>query len=400
MDYDTGLKVALGWNRRNMELIGVWPEPTRTDERLPNFKVLFFMFLIFLFGILPENVNLYFIWGDLDLVMESLTMANVPAVNATIKFIYAWYYKESLKPVIKCFYDDWYNVKTEEEKALMLKMAKPAKFISVWCSMLGLMMLVAYHALRIYTIFRTDKASVNQDRLIIYPVYFPFDIRPTSRLLIINSAQVIAGYSDTIAYTTIDTFIAMLIMHICGQFAILKKKLLRLMDSDRHGSKGMDDFQRELALIINKHEQLNGLATTIEECFSMLLLIQLLFCTIEICLQGFILLNVILQNENGIFHFQMVHFIIFISFVLVHIYLYCYIGEMLLVQNRELSDCAYESNWYNVSPPEARCLLFIMKRSIRPLRLTAGKFSTFSMEMFSSILKTAMGYLSVLLTVI
>ena len=139
----------------------------------------------------------------------------------------------------------------------MLRMAKPAKFISVWCSMLSLTMLVAYQTLRIFTICLTDKASVNQDRLMIYPAYFPFDIRPTSRLLIINSAQLIAGYSDTVAYTTVDTFIAMLIMHICGQFAILKTKLLRLMDNDRH-SKGMEEFQKELALIINKHEQLNG----------------------------------------------------------------------------------------------------------------------------------------------
>ncbi|KOX73564.1 hypothetical protein WN51_01337 [Melipona quadrifasciata] len=251
------LKVALGWNRRNMELIGVWPEPTRTDERLPNFKVLFFLSIIFLFGILPENVNLYFISGNLDLVMENLTMANLPGVNAMIKFIYAWYYRKSLKPVIKCFYDDWYTVKTEEEKVLMLKMAKPAKFISKWCFMLSLTMLVAYQTLRIFTIFLTDKASVNQDRLIIYPAYFPFDIRSTSRLLIINSAQLIAGYSDTVAYTTVDTFIAMLIMHICGQFAILKKKLLRLMDNDRQ-SKSMDEFQKELTWIINKHEQLNG----------------------------------------------------------------------------------------------------------------------------------------------
>ncbi|KAK9309149.1 hypothetical protein QLX08_001106 [Tetragonisca angustula] len=72
---------------------------------------------------------------------------------------------------------------------------------------------------------------------------------------------------------------------------------------------------------------------------------------------------------------------------------------MLLIQGKEMSDCAYESNWYNVSPSEARCLLFIMNRSTRPLCLTAGKFGTFSMQMFSSILKTAMGYLSVLLTV-
>ncbi|KAK1133299.1 hypothetical protein K0M31_011115 [Melipona bicolor] len=49
-----------------------------------------------------------------------------------------------------------------------------------------------------------------------------------------------------------------------------------------------------------------------------------------------------------------------------------------------MSDCAYESNWYNVSPSEARCLLFIMNRSTRPLCLTAGKFGTFSMEMFST----------------
>ena len=139
----------------------------------------------------------------------------------------------------------------------MLKMAKPAKFISVWCSMLSLTMLAAYQTLRIFTIFLTDKASVNQDRLLIYPAYFPFDIRPTSRVLIINSAQVIAGCSDTIAYSAVDTFIAMLIMHICGQFAILKKKLLRLMDNDKN-SKSLDEFQKELALIINKHEQLNG----------------------------------------------------------------------------------------------------------------------------------------------
>ena len=77
-----------------MELIGVWPEPTRTDERLPNSKVLFSMSLIVLFGILPENANLYFVSGNFDLVMENLTMANLPSANAMIKFIYAWYYKE------------------------------------------------------------------------------------------------------------------------------------------------------------------------------------------------------------------------------------------------------------------------------------------------------------------
>ena len=93
----------------------------------------------------------------------------------------------------------------------------------------------------------------------IYPAYFPFDIRPTWRLLTVNFAQLMAGYSATLAYTTVDTFIAMLIMHICGQFAVLKKKLLRLMDNDIQSES--NEFQKELALIINKHEQLNGWIT-------------------------------------------------------------------------------------------------------------------------------------------
>ncbi|XP_060813944.1 uncharacterized protein LOC132906095 [Bombus pascuorum] len=78
---------------------------------------------------------------------------------------------------------------------------------------------------------------------------------------------------------------------------------------------------------------------------------------------------------------------------------FCSFSFALYFQNREMSNCAYESNWYNVSPYETKCLLFIMYRSTHPLCLTASKFAIFSMELFSTILKTAMEYLSVLLTV-
>ncbi|XP_043519455.1 odorant receptor 9a-like [Frieseomelitta varia] len=304
-------------------------------------------------------------------------------MNVMIKFMFALYYKKSLKLIVKSFYDDWHGAKTKEEEEEMLKMAKPAKLISVWCSSLSLTMTTLYLGLRAVTVCLTDKANVSQDRLSLYPGYFPFDIRPVPTLIMVNFAQVIVAYSGAICYTTLDTFITMLIMHICGQFAILRKKLLKLM-GDTEKSKSME-FQKELSLIVTRHEKLNGLAGKIEECFSVLLLLQILLCTIEICFQGFLFLDVLLKNENGIFNFQLVFFVLFVCFILVHIYLYCYIGEMLLIQGKEMSDCAYESNWYNVSPSEAKCLLFIMNRSTRPLCLTAGKFSTFSMQMFSTV---------------
>ncbi|XP_033303004.1 odorant receptor 4-like [Bombus bifarius] len=355
-------------------------------------------FCSFTFALYCQSANLFFIWGNLELVTENLSTANIPGINAMIKLIFAWYYKDSFKPIMKSFYDDWRSAKTEEEKTAMLKMAKPANFISVWCSILTLTMVTAYLSLRSINVYLSDRLHENQDHLSLYPGYFPYNIRPVPILLMTNFAQVIAGYSATICYTTVDTFIAMLVLHICGQFEILRKKLTRLMGGEE-GNRSIDEFQKELVWIITKHEHLNWLAQTIEKCFSPLLLLQMLLCTIEICFQGFLFFNVLIKNENGIFNFQLVFFVLFVCFILVHVYLYCYIGEMLLIQSREMSNSAYESNWYNVSPSQTKCLLFIMNRSTRPLCLTAGKFGIFSMELFSTILKTAMGYLSVLLTV-
>ncbi|XP_017795125.1 PREDICTED: odorant receptor 9a-like [Habropoda laboriosa] len=340
-----------------MELVGIWPEPSRSDQRWPNFKALLFIFVIIFFGTGPQSVNLLFIWGDLGLVTENLSTANIPGINAMMKLIIAWHHRDAFKPVIKSFYDDWKTSRTKEEKETMLKRAKFAKQISIWCSVLTLTMVTVYLSLRAWIIYQLDRANQKQDRLLLYPGYFPFDIRPIGVLLSTNFGQVLAAYSAVISYTTVDTFIAMLIMHICGQFEILRQKLRRLMDDEKK-TRSVDEIQKELVLIIERHEHLNWFATMIEDCFNTLLLIQMLLCTVEICFQGF-----------------------------------------LFFDSREMSNSAYESNWYNVSPPEAKCLLFIMHRTARPLCLTAGKFSTFSMEMFSTILKTAMGYLSVLLTV-
>ena len=178
-----------------------------------------------------------------------------------IKILYttkiAYIIFQALKLIVKSFYDDWHDAKTKEEEEEMLKMAKPAKLISVWCSSLSLTMTTLYLGLRAVTIYLTDKANVNQDRLSLYPGYFPFDVRPAPTLIMVNFAQVIVAYSGAICYTTLDTFITMLIMHICGQFAILRKKLLRLLEGKRE-SRNTNEFQKELSLIVTRHEKLNG----------------------------------------------------------------------------------------------------------------------------------------------
>ncbi|XP_076683169.1 uncharacterized protein LOC143376575 [Andrena cerasifolii] len=397
-DLDQDLRLAIGWNRLNLKLIGIWPEPTATGRASLSYLSLIIILWMIAFIILPQTTNLFMLNGDLDLITNNLCVANIPTTNAIVKILIISYYREGLKPIVKCFYDDWRSAKTEEERTAMLTAAKVWRFISTSCTVLTHMLVTAFVSVRAFTIYTCDRDQEAQDHLLLYHGYFPFNIRPTSILLLANMGQAVAAYCATIPYTGVDAFISMLVLHTCSQFENLRMRLEGLMDQE-NGTRNVDQVQKELVWIVRRHEHLNWVASRIEKYFNILMLIQVLLSTIEICFQGFLFFNVILQNEDGIWNFQLVFFVLFVTFVVVHIYLYCYVGEMLLVQSNGMANSAYNSTWFNVSSQDAKCLLFIMNRSIRPLRLTAGKFGTFSIEMFSAIIRTAMGYLSVLLTV-
>ncbi|CAK9811499.1 hypothetical protein ANTQUA_LOCUS6838 [Anthophora quadrimaculata] len=239
-----------------MELVGIWPEPNRSDQRWPNFKAMLFLLIIAYFGTGPQSANLFFIWGDLELVTENLSTANIPGINAIMKLIFAWYHKDTLKPVMKSFFDDWEGSNTKEEREIMLKRAKTASQISIWCTILTLAMVTAYLSLRAWIVFNSYNSNVKQDRLLLYPGYFPYNIRPIGILILSNLGQVAAAYPAVIAYTTVDTFIAMLIVHMCGQFELLRKKLQRIMGDDKN-TRSADEIHKELVSIVKRHEQLN-----------------------------------------------------------------------------------------------------------------------------------------------
>lgn len=117
---------------------------------------------------------------------------------------------------------------------------------------------------------------------------------------------------------------------------------------------------------------------------------------------------------------RIVFLIFFLTVVITHMYTYCYSAERLITEvNRRivlqriyyLRLCCwynvhwinlqprwkfifqsigiaygvYESKWYDIPPKDARNLMIIVYRSTIPLRLTAGKFATFSMEMFGAV---------------
>ncbi|XP_047346081.1 uncharacterized protein LOC124947661 [Vespa velutina] len=370
-----------GWNRLIMKILGIWPEE-RKYNRASSYLIILPLSIMLLFIAIPQTINLYFIWGDIDLIAENLSVGNMTVLIAVFKTTIFWFSGRSISVLLSNMEEDRKNTKTKEEARRMMYTAKICRRVSLVFLLTSKVLIVFFIIL--YFIFIRFVG-----RTLILRSYFPYDIQPTPNYELTVFAQILAAYCTSETYTAVDTFVITLIFHACGQYENLKQ---RLRDLPSHGG---NQFKAELSQIVKKHDSLNRFTDTIEEQFNDMLLFQILGCTVQLCVTCFLVLLSIGRNNEMVF-VQLTFFAIFITFILVQIYLYCYTGEKLLSETIGIIDAAYEYPWYELSPNEAKSLMIIMLRARIPLHITAGKFCPLSHKLFSSILKTSMSYLSVL----
>ncbi|XP_046612748.1 odorant receptor 13a-like isoform X2 [Neodiprion virginianus] len=192
--------------------------------------------------------------------------------------------------------------------------------------------------------------------------------------------QIFLGYVGTHA------LLITLMMHICGELSVLSERIVNI-------KKQMEKGHRcEIQKIITRHLRLIWMAKEIDTAFTVVLLSQVISSEIMICVAGF---NMIVYSANS----EKTAFITFAFYevaALVDLYVYCFIGECLILESTRISDAVYDCAWYEMPPSQAKDLILVMARSQKPLHLTAGKVFVFSLEIFSEFVKTSMAYLSVL----
>lgn len=90
------MEFAMGWNRFNLTLLGVYPEPRKMSKnsRLMSSLIFWFTTLVtFTFICAPQTANLILKSTSLDEVIENLSI-NIPIVFALVKQIVLRYYKK------------------------------------------------------------------------------------------------------------------------------------------------------------------------------------------------------------------------------------------------------------------------------------------------------------------
>ncbi|KAL2739229.1 odorant receptor 13a-like [Vespula maculifrons] len=357
-----------GWNRYTMKILGIWPKERKINET-SSYLVLLPLSVMLLIINIPQTIDLYNVWGDIDLIVENLSLGNVTVLIAVLKTAIFWFSGESISVLLSDMEVDRQETNTEEEARRMMRIAKICRRISIGCTLTYYVIIILFVILHLLLIRYIG-------RILIIRSYFPYNVQSAPNYELTIFAQTLAAWCVGGVYTSVDTFVATLVFHVCGQLKNLKQRL-----RDLRCEKDNEEFYVKIAQIVKKHDSLNRFVNTIENNFNEMLLLQMVGCTVQLCVTCFLAL-LALGGNNGIILVQIAFFAFYIAYILLQIYLYCYIGEELISESIGIMDAAYECKWYHLSPNEARLLMIIMIRAKVPLSITAGKFCSFSHKLF------------------
>ncbi|XP_058795463.1 odorant receptor 82a-like [Phymastichus coffea] len=397
-EMDEYFNVEIGLCRTAMRFYGIWPK-----ER--NFAV-YIRFVILLtvvmgFCNIPQTVKLFKVKNDFDELLEIITNCNLAVMMSVLKTVSFWRNYKALGWLADAMAKDWTTAMTEMERKITRKTAKLSRSItiimlwSVESAVFSFLIVNSYYRWKESQLFEQGKINASER---VRPLYmkaeFPYDIQRTPYYEITWILQFLSTLFSSSTFSLIDGFFSTLVLHLCAQLRNLRGQLKRRL-AEAARSKDNPDSALNLSAVVERHEFLMRFAQTIEDIFNLPFLVQLLSSILIFCLCSYQIVKVI--TSDVVFLLDLVFAVYYYISVAASLFVYCLIATLLSTESTKMRETAYNSEWYELSPADARPLILIMIRTQQPLEFTAGKFVAFSLELYCSVLKTSVGYLSVLL---
>lgn len=157
-----------------------------------------------------------------------------------------------MKSLLNCMTNDWIKVTSKTEQETMARIANITRNTIIRSTMM------CHTVVAFYVFLRYISMKYNENKLF-FRAYFPYDITVSPNYELTLLGQFVAALYAATSYTAVDTFVAMLILHVCGQLSGIKNELSRLPTYDKK------DLETRLKEIVQRHEYVNRLV--IEKSF-------------------------------------------------------------------------------------------------------------------------------------
>ncbi|XP_047370275.1 odorant receptor 4-like isoform X1 [Vespa velutina] len=369
------------WNSRFLKCMGIWP--------FKNYFPIFLFFFTYLFIQCSLTLaQLFWAPKTMDYVVPNIA-ENIQLTMTLTKIIITRINREALRKLFTEIkeYSLTEKYETEEEKLTFVNYTKlPPYFIVIIASTMTVVEML-YYTTRLTEGLQIAEQNNSMGYQLPYNTLQVIHLRDIRIYALICVYQIIYIPCIVLGYVGFDCMFVNLSIQVIAQFSILSYKVKTLLND----SKNLRDGMKKLIL---RHYRLIRLTETLEDNFNFPIMQQLLGTTIHICISCY---YVLMGPETKDILTSILFFLYMLS-VTSTLFIYCFIGECFIQESTNFGNAIYNYEWYNLPAIDAKFFLICMIRTKKPQFLTSGKFAILSLTVFTDIIKTSMGYLSVLRT--
>nr|QMS80346.1 odorant receptor [Histia rhodope] len=299
-----------------------------------------------------------------------------------------WLNKQKITRLLQYLYCDEFKPKELEHKDIILKSIKRARFV-----------MSAYSTMCVcaVSVGIVMPLTENFDVLPTNVEYDQFDVYKSPAYGILYSHHIYYKPATCIIDGVMDTILAAFVASAIGQIEILSfnlrnfdKLAYRLRTRAIIAKENLypDQYYIQVTMkeCIKHHNSIIRYVSMIEEAFSLASALQFMLSVMVLCLVGIQFLSI----EDPRSHLmQIVWMAIYLWCMLVEVFILCWFGDELIWKSQSVRQAAFEGPWLNVDVKTAKYIIIFLERSKRPLRVTAGKIFTLSLDTYTILINWA-----------
>ncbi|KAH0956627.1 OrV7 [Eciton burchellii] len=372
-----------------LRFVGLWPDSVYANL----YWFIYMATLVIMQYCQYAYIVMHFDLSNLWLLMDCLSLT-LAYTLAFLKLLILWWNRRIFYCIMKIMDEDWKQyIMNDSYMSTMMSMANIARHfanivLTMNFSIAFFLSIGDYFLQSMSNTNQSDNSSQTSFRELPIKMELPFDVSksPIFECFLIGEFF----YDAVIACLVgmVNVLLVTLVLHVSGQIDIMRQNLIEISS----GKYDRSIFLTVIRSFIEKHQRVIILSENIENLFTYIALMQMLWNTLVICCTGFVIIIMINSGDTA----NLIKSISFYFAITLEAFVFCFAGEFLSAKSKSVGDAIYESLWYKMPPNDSRILTFMILRSQKRITITAGKIIDLTLEGFTNIMKASVSYISVL----
>ncbi|XP_054008618.1 odorant receptor 4-like isoform X1 [Hylaeus anthracinus] len=392
--------ISIPITRVCLKVVGLWHAKDHVEQRHRKF-MLFYTIYAMLYGVVLQTRDFYYSWPNLtDCVYIACNIMYLMVVLFKIAVLYT-HRVEFFDLILFTQKNFWHSNYNLREKLILDEYKRLCALFIVILSFCTQGTCAGY----MVTPILGNIGKNESERILPFNMWLDFPTGTSPYFEVLFLIQMLCVYHVGVCYICFDNFLCILNLHVASQFQVLQYRLMNLTDilekerhiraSDESLSRYASTCYQKLRNCVKHHQALMEYCRMLEKIFTLIVLGQVLFLAMIICLVGY---QIFLAETPPS---RSVSLVLTMAATLCQLLMFTYSCDGLIRQSSNVGGAIFSAPWAifpmdQIGKSLRKNTTIMIMRTTRSCCLTASGFFPVSLETSTAVLSTAMSYFTLL----